>query len=135
MNIKLLTATATLAALCIAPAFAAPVSLESGHFVSGAHKTTGTATVYKLDNGQRIIRLSDFRTSNGPAVHIVLTSAKTVAKNGDVTAGKYLDLGSIKGNEGNQNYDLPASVNLSDYHSVSIWCKRFAVNFGAAPLK
>ncbi|HEY1881503.1 MAG TPA: DM13 domain-containing protein [Candidatus Cybelea sp.] len=124
-----------LVALAPALASAAPAALESGSLVSGAHDTAGTVTIYKLDNGQHVLRLSDFHTSNGPDVHIYLTSAKKVASNGDVTGGKYLDLGSLKGNVGNQNYDIPTDANLGDYHSISVWCARFHVNFGAAQLK
>ena len=81
------------------------------------------------------MRLTDFHTSNGPDVHIYLSSAEKVTSNGDVTSGKYLNLGNLKGNIGNQNYDIPSDVNLSDYHSVSVWCARFHVNFGAAQLR
>jgi hypothetical protein len=115
-------------------AFAAPAALESGNLVSGAHSTAGTVTIYKLDNGARVLRLTNFHTSNGPDVHVYLTSATKVNSNGDVTSGKYLDLGTLKGNIGNQNYNVPANVNLNDFHSVSIWCARFHVNFGAAQL-
>ncbi|HEX9264600.1 MAG TPA: DM13 domain-containing protein [Candidatus Binatia bacterium] len=45
-----------------------------------------------------------------------------------------MDLGSIKGNIGDQNYDLPAGVDLSKYRAVTVWCKRFGVNFATAPL-
>ncbi|MBV8148850.1 MAG: DM13 domain-containing protein [Candidatus Eremiobacteraeota bacterium] len=116
-------------------ASAAPAALESGTLVAGAHDTAGTVTIYKLDNGNRLLRLTNFRTSNGPDVHIYLTSAEKVNANGDVTGGKYLDLGSLKGNIGDQNYTIPTNVDLADYHSVSVWCARFHVNFGAAQLK
>jgi hypothetical protein len=123
--------------IALAPvlASAAPAALESGRLVSGAHDTAGTVTIYQLDNGRRVLRLTNFSTSNGPDVHIYLASAEKVMSNGDVTTGKYLDLGTLKGNIGNQNYDIPSDVNLSDYHSVSVWCARFHVNFGAAQLK
>ena len=55
--------------------------------------------------------------------------------NGDVTSGKYLDLGTLKGNIGNQNYEIPANVDLNEFHSVSIWCARFHVNFGGCSAK
>lgn len=119
-----------------APAFAsaAPASLESGTLVAAAHDTAGTVTIYRLDSGDKVLRLTDFHTSNGPDVHVYLTSAAKVNSNGDVTNGKYLDLGTLKGNIGNQNYEIPANVDLNEFHSVSIWCARFHVNFGAAQL-
>ena len=139
MNFSKLIATCTVAiglGLGIpALATAAPAALESGSLVAGAHDTAGTVTIYKLDNGDRLVRFTDFHTSNGPDVHIYLTSATKVNSNDDVTSGKYLDLGSLKGNIGDQNYTIPAGTNLDDYHSVSVWCARFHVNFGAAQLK
>ncbi|MGA9946091.1 MAG: DM13 domain-containing protein [Candidatus Cybelea sp.] len=113
---------------------AAPASLESGTLVAAAHDTAGTVTIYRLDSGDRVLRLTNFHTSNGPDVHVYLTSATKVNSNGDVTSGKYLDLGTLKGNIGNQNYEIPANVDLNEFHSVSIWCARFHVNFGAARL-
>ena len=113
---------------------AAPASLESGTLVAAAHDTAGTVTIYRLDSGDKVLRLTDFHTSNGPDVHVYLTSAAKVNSNGDVTNGKYLDLGTLKGNIGNQNYEIPANVDLNEFHSVSIWCARFHVNFGAAQL-
>ena len=137
MNPSRLIATLAFLVSLVTPtfAFAAPASLESGTLVTGAHDTAGTVTIYKLDNGDRVLRLTDFHTSNGPDVHVYLTSATKVNSNGDVTSGKYLDLGTLKGNVGNQNYNVPANVDLNDFHSVSIWCARFHVNFGAAQLK
>ena len=136
MNFSKLAVAGAMALGLALPAIAsaAPAALESGNLVAGAHDTAGTVTVYKLDNGDRLLRLTNFHTSNGPAVHIYLTSAGKVNANGDVTSGKYLDLGSLKGNIGDQNYTIPSSVDLADYHSVSVWCARFHVNFGAAQL-
>lgn len=114
-------------------ASAAPASLAAGTFATGAHATTGTATIYKLDDGSRILRLSDFSTSNGPAVHVILTDHAVTGN--DVEDAKSVDLGDLKGNTGNQNYAIPASVNLDDVKSVAIYCERFHVNFGAAALK
>jgi hypothetical protein len=114
-------------------ASAEPASLVAGSFVTGAHATAGTATIYKLDDGSRILRLSDFSTSNGPAVHVILTDHAVTGN--DVEDAKSVDLGDLKGNTGNQNYVIPANVNLDDVKSVAIYCERFHVNFGAATLK
>lgn len=133
---RIITAAAVLASLAVpALALAAPAALESGSFVAAAHDTAGTATIYKLDNGQRVLRLTNFHTSNGPKVHVILSSTAQVKSNGDVTSGKYIDLGDLKGNIGDQNYVIPAGASLSDFHSVSIYCQRFHVNFGSATLK
>jgi Electron transfer DM13 len=108
--------------------------LESGKFHSVAHATSGTATVYQLADGTRLLRFTDFKTSNGPDVHVYLVAADDASDNESVTKAGFIDLGSIKGNIGDQNYSLGSDVDLSKYRAVSVWCKRFSVNFGAAPL-
>ena len=111
-----------------------PVSLARGNFKSLAHETKGLATIYKLADGKQTLRLTEFETSNGPDVHVYLTGAE-VAKGSDaVKAAGFVDLGSIKGNQGDQNYDIPAGIDLSKYKNVAIWCARFGVNFGLARL-
>lgn len=108
--------------------------LGKGMFHNGEHDTSGMATIYQLGDNKNVLRLSDFTTSNGPDVHVLLVENKDVMKSSDVMIEKAVDLGSIKGNMGNQNYDTPANIDVSKYHSVVIWCKRFHVSFGAAPL-
>jgi Electron transfer DM13 len=108
--------------------------LASGKFHSGAHPTSGTATVYQLADGTRLLRFTDFKTSNGPDVHVYLVAANDATDNESVTKAGFIDLGSIKGNIGDQNYMLGSEVDLSKYRAVSVWCKRFSVNFGAAAL-
>ena len=92
----------------------------------------GTAAIYRLADGGRILRFTNFKTSNGPDVHVYLVAADDV--NAAVQRGEFIDLGTIKGNVGDQNYALAHDLDLSKYRTVSIWCKRFSVNFGAAPL-
>jgi hypothetical protein len=108
--------------------------VASGQFHSGAHETKGTATVFQLADGKKTLRLTDFQTSNGPDVRIYLVAAEDAKDNDTVTRAGFLELGSLKGNIGDQNYDLPANTDLTKYRAVTIWCKRFGVNFGTAPL-
>lgn len=108
--------------------------LESGRFLSGAHETVGQATVYGLGGGKRMLRLTSLRTSNGPDVHVYLVAAPSVTDDDVVKHADVVDLGAIKGNIGDQNYELPSDTDLSKYQSVSLWCKRFGVNFGSARL-
>src|SRR5690242_6990170 len=115
-------------------AAAAGNQLASGQFHSGAHETKGTATVFQLDGGTKTLRLTNFATSNGPDVHVYLVAAQDAKDNDTVTNSAFVDLGSLKGNIGDQNYDLPANADLAKYRAVTIWCKRFSVNFGTAPL-
>ena len=109
--------------------------MESGNFFGVMHPTAGTATIYRLGNGDRILRFTNFRTSNGPDVHVYLVAADNAKDSATVKRADCIDLGTIKGNMGDQNYPLDQDLDLSKYRTVSIWCKRFAVNFGAAPLR
>jgi len=92
------------------------------------------ATVFQLADNKKTLRLTNFQTSNGPDVHVYLVAASDAKDNETVTKAEVVDLGSLKGNIGDQNYDLPANADLSKFHAVTIWCKRFSVNFGTAPL-
>ena len=109
-------------------------ALASGPFHSIAHETKGTAAVYQDANGSRILRFSDFSTSNGPDVHVYLVAADNAYDAATVEQAGFIDLGNIKGNIGDQDYALGRDVDLSKYRAVSVWCKRFSVNFGTAPL-
>ena len=115
-------------------ASAASNKLVSGRFHSGAHETKGTATVFQLADGKKTLRLTDFATSNGPDVHVYLVAAADAKDNDTVKNAGFVDLGSLKGNIGDQNYDVPGNVDLAKYRAATIWCARFNVNFGTAPL-
>lgn len=115
-------------------ASAANNKLASGQFHSGAHETKGTATVFQLADGKRTLRLTNFEASNGPDVHVYLVAAADAKDNDTVKKAGFVDLGSMKGNIGDQNYDVPANVDLAKYRAATIWCVRFSVNFGTAPL-
>ncbi|WP_020060209.1 DM13 domain-containing protein [Bacillus sp. 123MFChir2] len=106
--------------------------ISEGKFQSGVHETTGTATIYQLADGKRILRLSNFSTSNGPDVRVVLVPTNQLKNNEDVKNYKYIELGKLKGNKGDQNYEIPDEIDVSAYGTVSVWCKRFNENFGAA---
>ena len=113
---------------------AEPVALASGMFHGVAHDTKGTATVLRLADGARVLRFTQFETSNGPDVRVYLVAASDASDNETVKAAGFVELGPMKGNQGDQNYDVPASIDLANYRTVTIWCKRFGVNFASAPL-
>jgi hypothetical protein len=110
-----------------------PRQLLSGQFKGYAHPTEGAASIYVMDS-KRILRLTNFRTSNGPDVHVYLVAAPDATDDATVKNAAFVDLGSLKGNIGDQNYDVPNTVDLEKYRAVTIWCRRFSVNFGTAPL-
>ena len=111
-----------------------PAKVASGRFHTNAHETKGVATIYRLPDGHRVLRLTEFATSNGPDVRVYLVAAGDVQHEDAAKQAGFVDLGALKGNIGDQNYDVPADLDLSRYRAVSIWCRRFSVNFGAAPL-
>ena len=131
VNEGLVTASAPTAA---SEGVTAPMIVLSGRFHSVAHETRGIASVHDLGGGNRVLRLTDFATSNGPDVRVYLIAARDASDNATVTRSSYLELGKLKGNEGDQNYDIPAGTDLTKYHAVTIWCYRFSVNFATAPL-
>lgn len=118
----------------LVPGAGEPVPLSTGRFHGVAHETRGVATIYQLPSGKRVLRLTDFETSNGPDVQVYLGMAPDADDNETVTAAGFVGLGSLKGTTGDQNYDLPDELDLSEYRSVTIWCRRFGVNFATAPL-
>lgn len=112
-------------------------AVEAGAFHGKVHKTSGRATIYKEADGRLVLRLTNFKTSNGPDVHVVLIAAKDADDDANFlkNSTEKLELGVLKGNEGDQNYDIPAGTDLDKFQTVSIYCERFNANFGAAPLK
>ena len=110
-------------------------SLESGQFYGIVHPTEGTATIYQMGDGSRVLRLTRFSTSNGPDVHVYMVAADDAKDATTVKKNGFVDLGVTKGNIGDQNYTLGNDLDLAKYRAVSIWCKRFSVNFGAAALR
>ena len=114
---------------------AEPTVLAEGSFISHEHATTGTVRILELPDGSRILRIEGLDTSDGPDLKVWLSDQPVIDGVdgwGVFDDGVYVSLGDLKGNRGNQNYPIPADVELADYTAVSIWCERFAVSFGAA---
>jgi len=107
--------------------------LASGSFRSLEHTTTGKAIVLRRPAGSLILRLEHLSTSNGPDLRVYLSR---IPASGDLHAYRtgFIDLGALKGNQGSQNYAIPAGTDLSAFKSAVIWCRRFVVGFGVAPL-
>jgi Electron transfer DM13 len=112
-------------------------TLATGTFHGKVHQTSGRATIYQDQDGKLILRLTNFKTSNGPDVHVILIAAKDADDDADFLKSntERVELGKLKGNEGDQNYEIPAGTDLSKFQTVSIYCERFNANFGAAPLE
>jgi hypothetical protein len=111
-----------------------PKELAAGQFHGVAHDTSGAAEIYQLPDGRRVLRFSEFETSNGPDLRVFLVAANDAADNETVKTAGFVEVGKLKGNVGEPNYDLPDNVDLARYRAVTIWCNRFGVNFATAPL-
>jgi hypothetical protein len=137
MKAGILKYTAAMAVLCATTLIAQSGKIvATGTFHGAAHSTSGRATVYSEDGGATTLRLTHFKTSNGPNLHVLLIAETDAQDNEDFLkkGTERIDLGPLKGNEGDQNYSVPAGTDLDKYKAVSIFCERFNVNFGAAPL-
>jgi hypothetical protein len=105
------------------------VSVVSGDFVGvgdGIHNANGIAKIISLEDGTKILRLEDFKSTNGPDLYVYLAT--------DPLATDYVSLGPLKANIGNQNYQIPDGTDLSKYDTALIWCRQFSVLFGHANL-
>lgn len=117
------------AALVEAQRTGAPVAVTAGSFVSLDHPTRGQAYVVVQPDGSRVLRIEDLNTDNGPDLRVVLSTAQV----GTGDYGDLFELGRLKGNVGNQNYAIPADLDLTTIRSVVIWCEQFSSPFGEAP--
>ena len=99
------------------------------------HRGSGTATIYRTPDGSEVLRLEGLNVTNGPALHVVLSTHPDPERSEQVKQEGYVDLGDLKGNRGNQNYPIPAGVDTSVHKSVVIYCYPFAVVFSVATLK
>ena len=112
-----------------------PVPVSSGEFHAVAHPGTGDAIVYRLEDGSHVLRLENLDIFNGPDLYVYAVAARDANDSPTVTEAGFLNLGRLKGNQGNQTYELPAAFDPEKHRSISIWCRRFSVNFATAPLR
>jgi Electron transfer DM13 len=106
-----------------------PNVLVTGSFVGsgdGIHNAEGTAKAIPLQDGSSILRLENLHVTNGPDLYVYLSP--------DKSASDYVNIGKLKANNGNQNYEIPLGTDLSRYDTVLIWCRPFSVLFGSAEL-
>ena len=136
-RLPLLTSVAAAAAGVALPAAAADGMsiLARGEFYAVAHEGQGQATLYLLADGRRILRFENFSVLNGPELHVYLAPQDPIADSVGVELAGAIDLGPLKGNIGDQNYEIDAEIDLSLYHSVVIWCQPFRVPFSAVSLQ
>jgi hypothetical protein len=115
----------------------APVVVLRGAFVTHEHETKGDVRVVRHPDGRHTLELVDLDTSDGPDLRVWLSDQPV--REGTpgwrvFDDGRWVELGKLKGNRGNQVYEIPVDADLTALRSVAIWCKRFSVSFGAAAL-
>ena len=118
------------------PAMSAAMVLSMGNFrdADSFHKGSGTATVYQLEDGSHVLRFEDFRVTNGPDLRVLLSKHPDPMTRDEFSSAEYVEIEPLKGNIGDQNYELPPDIDGTDYQSVVIYCKPFHVLFSIAPL-
>jgi len=109
--------------------------LARGALEDGEHDTSGKVTVLELGDGRRFVRFEDLATSDGPDLHVWVTDQPSGGEWGSYDDGRYVRLGDLKATHGNQNYEIPGDADLAGMRSVVIWCDRFNVAFGTAPVR
>lgn len=116
---------------------AGSVLVAQGSFVTHEHHTSGAAFLLRLPDGRQVLRLDHLDTSNGPVLKVWLSDAPVRGGKAGwkvFDTGRQIDLGHLKGNKGSQNYLIPPGADLTRLRTVTIWCDRFNVSFGAAAL-
>jgi len=114
-----------------------PQPILTGRFEAKAEPTSGRATIYKKPGGGEYLRLSDFTTSNGPDVHIVLARSVDLSIGQKVVDGALdsIDVGTLNTNGADQNYDLPAATDLNKYDAAVVYRQRSHTVLGFAKLE
>ena len=110
--------------------------LASGSFteIDPLHWGEGTATLYQLADGRRILRFEDFTSARGGEPYVYLSRDPQPRSAVEVGAD-FLNLGRLKGNIGSQNYVLPADHDISGYQSAVIFCEQFDMVIASARLR
>jgi hypothetical protein len=108
------------------------VLLARGEFEGVAHSASGTASTIRRARGGNVLTLTSFEVDNGPDLRVYLVSGPA---RDESEVDDFEDLGALKGNKGDQQYDVPRGLDLERYSTVVIWCRAFSVNFARAPLR
>jgi|GEM_PF-4090023 len=110
------------------------VLVTTGKFKRVTHNTKGTATIYENVDGTRELHIKQFSTEAGPALRVYLVAAGDATDSASVTKAGFIDLGALKKRSGHLVLSVPKGIDLWKYRAVTIWCDKFDVNFGTAPL-
>jgi len=118
----------------VAPVVESPREVAAGEWRSLEHATTGKASLIKLPGGAYSVQFAALDTSDGPDLHVYLSPHAADAPEKSFGQG-FTSLGKLKGNRGDQVYEIPSGLDVSSIRSVVIWCQRFSAGFAVAPLE
>ncbi|MFJ5988653.1 DM13 domain-containing protein [Lentzea sp. NPDC092896] len=108
--------------------------VAAGEWRSLEHATTGKASLIRLPGGGHSVQFASLDTSDGPDLYVYLSPH--ASSSSEKTFGQgFTSLGKLKGNRGDQVYEIPSGVDVSGIRSVVIWCQRFSAGFAVAPLE
>ena len=114
-----------------------PAIILSGEFttIDELHSAVGTASVWRLGASKRAVRLDPFTVTSGPDIHVILSQNEVPRTSSDALLPTHIDLGPLKTFDGPQNFDIPDSANLDQYHSVVVYSTSLSLVFSSAPLR
>lgn len=114
--------------------------VKSGTLTAGEHDTQGIVQIV-TQAGRSFLKLDQsFKTSDqGPDLVVILHRSPNILSSTkppsySLKAGDYVVLAPLQKFSGVQQYAIPDSINLADYQSAAIWCRKFNATFGAAKL-
>ena len=111
-------------------------TLATGQFrdADSSHRGTGQARLVRLPGGSHEVQFTAFEVTNGPDLEVWLSAHPNPQSSADVKAEAFLSVGQLKGNVGDQAYDLPGDTDVTTFPSVVVWCEQFGVLFSSAVL-
>lgn len=114
----------------------APVIILGGEFttIDELHSARGTASIYRLGDTKRVLRLDPFEVTRGPDLHVLLSQSAQPRTSADALLPAFVDLGLLKSFSGAQNYDISEGTPLNRYLSVVVYSMSLSLVYSSAPL-
>ncbi len=108
--------------------------VASGSFYRVEVRGEGTAKLYRLGDGRRILRFENFQTGENTDLFVWLSESRRPANSAEAVQTPYVEIGNLKSTVGTQNYEIPGSVPTDKIRSIVIWCQPVAIAYAAAAL-
>ncbi len=123
----LLAVLATIPMLFFAGWTSAEEVVTSGTFTGASgHKTSGSVRVIKTENGMSVVLGANFFFDGAPDPKVGFGKSSKYDINSQ--------LAHLKSDSGEQSYPIPASLDVTNYNQIYIWCEKYSVPLGVADL-